>query len=310
LALHQLSGTGAIEVGGSGGLELTPPKISSVVPLTSTSVRVNFDTGMVDNTALSDPNSYSIAASGGAAAVAINAATPEIAPNPTYADLTITEMTDGGSYELTATTIEDPLGQEIDSSPIAFTGQGTDPQVSSALAVNSTKVRITFSEPMDRNGDELLSPANYSIAPTAGAAAVFVTSVVATEINPTEVELITSEMAEGGAYEVTVSDAGGIRDAAKNPLDSGFTTAAFTGKGAAPEVLRIVPISSTRVDVVFNEPMRDNADIRDPANYVWDPTLPAGDGIETISVLDFDTDTVQLVTSPQTEGVLYTLTIG
>ena len=50
--------------------------------------------------------------------------------------------------------------------------------------------------------------------------------------------------------------------------------------------------------------MKDNIDIRDATNYVWD------NGLVTLSVLDFDNDTVKLATSEQVEGLLYQLTIG
>lgn len=305
IAHHVLSGAGGPLVGGFGGLELTPPAFSSVVPTSSTTIRATFDSPMLNNLELSDPDNYDVSPTDGGAPVAVTAATPEGVAEPTYVDLVVTEMTDGEAYELAATTIEDTQGTEIDSTPFPFTGVGVAPQVSSAVAVNSTKVRVTFNEPMDQNGNELANPDNYSITPTgAGAVSVFVNEVIANGVNPSSVELVTSEMTDGEPYSVEVDSSGPIRDAAYNPLDSGFDSALFTGAGEAPEVLRVVPISSTRVDVVFNEKMRDNADIRDPANYVWDQ------GLVTVSVLDFDDDTVKLVTTEQEPGLLYELTIG
>lgn len=302
---HNLIVGGGPRVGGQLGLELTPPAITTAVPSASTTIRLTFDTGMLNNLALADPLNYAINSTGAGVAVAVNAVVPEAVAEPTYVDLTVTEMTNGEPYAAVAQVIEDPAGVTIDPTPTAFTGLGVAPRVSSAAAVNSTKVRVTFDEPMDRNGSELADLTNYSITPGgAGAVAVFINEVLFTGLNPTVVDLVTSEMTDGEPYDLAVDTSGNIRDAAENPLDAGFATAVFTGAGDAPELFQVEPISSTRVDVTFNETMRDNADIRDPASYAWD------NGLVTLSVLDFDTDTVKLVTSEQTEGLLYQLTIG
>lgn len=305
LARHVLGATGSILVTGSGGLELVPPTISTAVATSSTAVRASFDSPMLDNVALSDLTNYSISPTASGSPVAVTAVVPEAVAEPTYVDLTVTEMTDGEGYEVTAQTIEDVQGEEIDPGPTAFTGVGVAPRVGSAVAVNATKVRVIFDEPMDQNGSELADPTNYTITPAGpGAVAVFITSVIANGVTPTEVELVTSEMTEGESYIAEVDSSGPIRDAAFNPLNPAFDSTGFTGKGDAPEVARVVAISESRVDVVFNEKMRDNADIRDPANYVWD------NGLVTLSVLDFADDTVKLVTTEQVEGLLYRLTIA
>jgi hypothetical protein len=90
---------------------------------------------------------------------------------------------------------------------------------------------------------------------------------------------------------------------ARNHVDAGAYTASFTGDGDTPTVKLLIPQGANRVDVVFNEPMEDNTDIRNPAKYSFD------NGLTVVSVLEFDNDTVKLATSDQTPGTLYTLTI-
>lgn len=302
-----LTGAGDISVEGAGDLVPVLPTVLSVVALSPTVLRMTFDEPMVNNVALVDPANYSIASLAAGVAIAAQSVVAEAVAFPTFVDIATTEHTDAESYEASVTGITSQGAEPID--PIfnvgAYTGIGTEPRVSAVVALNATKVRVTFDEPMDLNGDELENPLNYTIAPTGGGANVFVSSVVIPAgANPSFVELVTSEMTDGAAYEVAVDSTGPIRDAAFNPLDSGFDTAAFTGAGDAPELASIVPVSSTRVDVTFNETMKDNADIRDPSNYVWD------NGLLTLDVLDFANDTVKLVTSEQVEGLLYQLTIG
>lgn len=305
--IRALAGAGEIRVEGEADLVPTLPTVLSVVPSSPTVLRMTFDEPMLNNTPLVDPANYTVTSLASGVSVAAVSVVAEAVTYPTFVDITTTEHTDGESYEASVSGITSQGAEPID--PVlnvgAYTGLGTDPQVAAAVALNATKIRVTFDEPMDLNGTELENPLNYTITPTGGGASVFVGSVVLPAgTNPSFVELVVSEMTDGGAYEVAVASAGPIRDAAFNPLDAGFDTAAFTGAGDAPLLLQIVPVSKTRVDVIFNETMKDNADIRDPSNYVWN------NGLVTLSVLDFTVDTLRIVTTEQTEGLLYQLTIG
>lgn len=283
-----------------------PPEITVAVT-GATTLRVNFSEAMGDTLEIDDPTSYSVSVdTEGAVGVAVSSAVREVATNPTYVDLTITEHTDGADYTLTvAAGVVDQQGDPVEE-PEPYVGQGVAPQVSSAVAINANKVRVNFDEPMDLNGGELAKAANYAItAQTAGAIPVNVVSVNAGPgTTPSYVELDTSEHTEGATYQVAVVTSGAIRDAAYNAIDAGAASDTYAGEGDAPTLLRVEPISSTRVDLVFSEVMRDNASIRDAAQYAWD------NGLITLAVLELDGDTVKLVTTEQTEGTLYTLTIS
>lgn len=305
--IRALTGAGAIRVEGQADLVPILPTVVSVVPSSPTVLRMTFDEPMLNNTPLVDPANYTITSLANGVPVAALSVVAEAVAFPTFVDITTTEHTDAESYQASVSGITSQGSEPID--PVlnvgAYTGIGADPQVAAAVALNATKVRVTFNEAMDLNGAELENPLNYTITPTAGGATVFVISVsVPAGVNPSFVELVVSEMTDGAAYQVEVASGGPIRDAAFNPLDAAFDTAAFTGAGDAPLLLRVVPLSKTRVDVSFNETMKDNADIRDPSNYVWD------NGLVTLNVLDFAANTVKLVTTEQVEGTLYQLTIG
>lgn len=284
-----------------------------VTVLSAIKFRVTFDQGMVNNAALSDPTSYNVTPQDGGVGVVATFVTPEAVAEPTYVEVDCTEMTDGAVYRL-------QLVPGIVSAAMGFpaigyddfTGQGVAPQVSGAQAVNSNKVRVTFDEPMDYNGDELTNPDNYQIAQIdPGAVAVVVNEVETYGTTPSYVDLVTSEMTDGKAYQVEVDSSGPIRDAAYNPLDAGSSTAGFTGTGQLPEVSKVEAVSEFRVDVTFTETMLDNSDLRDPSSYQWDL------GLETADVLDFtEGNKVKLVVrqtadpgSGMVPGQLYTLTI-
>lgn len=176
--------------------------------------------------------------------------------------------------------------------------------MSSVEVLSSTSIRLHFNEDMIKDS-ALLSPSNYALTPiTPGAAPLFFTSVEAPEGDnfPDYVDIAVSEMTDGASYQAEVSTSGPT-DKDSNFVDPLHNTANFTGEGDPPTVSSVVPISTNRVDVVFNEPMKDNTDIRDPSNYSWD------NGLTTLSVLDVVDETVQLVTGDQTPGTLYTLTI-
>src|SRR5690606_1945078 len=100
---------------------------------------------------------------------------------------------------------------------------------------------------------------------TPGAATPYVQSVEVPEgiTYPTYIDLLVSEMTIGASYEVVVSTAGPT-DRALNTVDPAGNTAAFSGVGANPLVSRVEAVGRNRADVIFNEPMRSNADIRDP----------------------------------------------
>lgn len=176
-------------------------------------------------------------------------------------------------------------------------------KVTDIAAITSTKVRVTFDRGM-LNNTALKNVGNYSISPqTPGAANLYLSSVEPeNKTYPTFVDIITSEMTDGAMYQGMVSSYGPI-DPEGVPVDANNNTYSYVGSGDLPTISQVIAISKNRVDVVFTENMKDNPDIRNPENYEFD------NGLITLEVLDMEADTVKLVTTDQTPGVLYTLII-
>lgn len=286
--------------------DIIQPQVSSAVPSSSTVVRISFDKPMANNAALVEPANYGFTPGAGGAAVTAIAVTPEATTYPNYVDVQTSEHTKDISYTVQVSNVTDRFNNLIDPAgdSAVYTGQGVLPQLSSVEVRSSTLLRLHFDEDMTLDA-ALVNPSSYTVVPiTPGAAPVFFTSVLTPEGDnfPNYVELPVSEMTDGATYEATVSTSGPV-DRALNTVDPANNDAQFTGVGVPPTVSRVISIGGNRVDVVFNEPMLDNADIRTPAKYQWD------NGLATLDVLDILVDTAQLVTSDQQEGVLYTLTI-
>lgn len=176
--------------------------------------------------------------------------------------------------------------------------------VASAVALTSRLVRVTFGQNMAKN-NLLTDPNNYMITEGLNAAPVYVQSVRSDpDATPEYVDLITSEMTNGADYtaEVNPGDGGPVDTEGDNIGE--LNSAAFVGKGDAPTITQVQAIGTNRVDVKFSESMLGNADIRDASRYSFN------NGLTVLEVLQVSGDTVKLLTSDQTPGTLYTLTIN
>jgi len=189
---------------------------------------------------------------------------------------------------------------------IAFTALAhgvTLVKVSAAESISSIKTKVTFDRSMTKNA-ALISKYNYQITTTTpGAIIPAISSVVAENVdNPTYVELNISEMTNAASYVVEVNPSGPV-DFNGNPVDPDNNDESFVGIGIAPYVHSVAAISENRADVIFSESMKDNDAIRDPNAYTFD------NGLSVLSVLEVSQETVKLVTSDQTPGLLYALTV-
>jgi len=178
-------------------------------------------------------------------------------------------------------------------------------KISNVEAYSTTKVRITFDRPMNKNS-QLLDDLNYMLTPSSTNAAPIYHSSIAAEsiVSPRYVDVVLdSEMTHGESYELEVATEDGPTSVDENPLDHTTHEATFTGLGVIPEILSVVAVGKNRVDVIFTEAMTDNSEIRSASNYSFDG------GLTVLDVLNVSSDTVQLATSDQTPGELYTLTV-
>jgi hypothetical protein len=178
------------------------------------------------------------------------------------------------------------------------------PRIESIVALNSTTVRLTFDRPMLKNLT-LSSVWNYSITPiTPGAANVYVSEITPRNVaNPTYVDIKISEMTGGATYNCAVNVVGPT-DLEGVYVDAAYDDMDFIGVGDAPTIARCIAIGANRVDVVFSEKIKKNLYVMDSSNYSFD------NGLVVLGVLNVDDNTVQLSTTDQAPGVLYTLTVG
>ncbi|MGB0715320.1 MAG: hypothetical protein ACPGXK_05545 [Phycisphaerae bacterium] len=184
------------------------------------------------------------------------------------------------------------------------------PTVTLVEAVSSTRILVSFSEPL-REGSA--NPANFSISP-----AISILGAEA-DVYGTQIALTTLPLAEGTNYTLTVQN---VQDLAGNTIAS--TTAAvnnqvnflFPGtaafdEGDAPRVVGAISTSHTSVVVTFSKRMGDSAESMASYSIVREGTDPAG-GLLTIDGAAFvsgsNRTAVELSTFPQDE-VLYLLKV-
>ena len=178
-------------------------------------------------------------------------------------------------------------------------------KVSSAVAINSTKIRVTFNRQMTSNSD-LTDLSNYTITSTGKGVTPYKKSAEAEDtLYPHYVDITVSEMTNGQPYSISVGTGiGGPIDRYGVRISSANNSSSFTGVGILPTIDHVEATSATTVKVVFSEAMEDNRAIRNKDNYSFD------NGLIVTAVTNVDSDTVYLTTSTQVAGLLYTLTIG
>lgn len=222
------------------------------------------------------------------------------------ARLTLSEMRGSQTYKITApegARSTEGLELDLDRLEATIVGLGRLPRVAGIELLSETRLRIRFDERM-RDDGALRSAQSYAIAPTTGGAPVFVGAAVPETVNGEirSVVIAMTEQTNGGAYAITVS--GDVVDYIGNSVDPSFSTVAFTGRGVAPAVMRIDGLSANRLDVFFTEPIRRNPFSLATSTYTFN------NGLSVLGVLAVDGNKVSLVTSPQTPGTTYTLSIG
>lgn len=221
---------------------------------------------------------------------------------PFRARLTVKEMLQGKTYSFLApSSIVDAAGNVISSTGRAFSfiGVGGRPSFMSIERISSRRLRAHFSEPMRDSGD-LRSAQSYSILPVGSGAPVFVGDVQPEHVDaPTYVDIDITEQTNSASYTL---GGGIITDIAGNVVTT--STVAFTGIGVGPKVAHVQAISANRVDVHLDEAIQVSADALNPAKYTW------SGGLTTVAVLGVFGSVVSLVTSDQTAGAVYTLTVS
>ncbi|MBI5095461.1 MAG: VCBS repeat-containing protein [Candidatus Hydrogenedentes bacterium] len=271
--------------------DATAPQVASATATSSTSVRVVFNEGMLNNAALTAAGNYVF--NNGLSASSVTRV------NATTVDVTTGEMKQDQSYTVTVSTAgpADLAGNlmSVSANTGVFTGIGVRPQVAFASATDSTKVNVVFSESMLNNA-ALTVAGNYTF--TGGLTATSVSVV-----NSTTVEVTVNEMTNGVSYTVTVSTSGPA-DLAGNTVSTSANSAAFTGAGRAPNVASAAAQNSTTVRITFDEAMLNSPALTTPANYNFTG------GLTVTSVTRADATNIDVTVSEMLQGQTYTATVS
>jgi hypothetical protein len=146
----------------------TPLKCINYVVPTYLNLRIYFIQAMNNNSALTSTSTYSISAlSGPAITPTVSLVTAESVTNPTYVDLTCSNLTHGQLYRVTITS---GVLRNGDLGPYYYDGLTADyygvsvgPDVITLVATSTTTMRLVFSNSMTVDGS-FLSPASYSFS--------------------------------------------------------------------------------------------------------------------------------------------------
>jgi hypothetical protein len=153
--------------------------VVSVEALDARTIRVTFAAPMIDNVALRNPNNYTFTPS-----LTVSEVEPEAAINPTYVDLHLATEMRSITYNYDFLTIH---AVDLDcSGDLTLTAQEVD----------STHVRITFSNAVENNG-ALRDPLHYSVSPMRAVSAVVVE-------NDTQVLITLQEMLQDEPYSIEI----------------------------------------------------------------------------------------------------------
>ena len=172
----------------------------------------------------------------------------------------------------------------------------TPPEILEAEVIDSTHLRITFSESIDRESAELEN--NYSIDKGVSIIEALLDS------NKMSVHLTTTAHQSGENYTLTVNH---IKDHAPIPneivADYKIQYNYIYQDREPPKVANVQLIYTTYLKVIFNEPV-DRESAENVLNY------SINGGIQVIdAVLDSDTKTIYLTTSEHQPNATYSLTI-
>ncbi|NQU45306.1 VCBS repeat-containing protein [bacterium] len=315
-ASNPLGGSGAGNGNFSGSdpytLERTPPSVLSIARVGSSPTNAS----LAQFTVLFDEsvNGVGIGDFGVSASGLVGATATGVSGSGDSRTVTVSTGSGAGTLDLNVAdddTIIDDVGNPL-GGPGAGNGDfhGSDPytidrespRVSSASALSSTAVRVTFHEPMTNNS-ALADAPNYVFSGDGAA----LTASSAVRINATEVAVTVNEMTNGASYLVEVNTGGaGPTDLLSNHVDPGSSSAAFSGLGTKPYVVSAAAQDANTVRVLFNESMTNDDALTSTALYTF-----SGGGVSLVvsAVTVTSSTAVDLTVNEMTGGASYTVQV-
>ena len=176
-------------------------------------------------------------------------------------------------------------------------GDTTPPVLVNVTPMGETQIDVIYSEAMDKASAETAS--NYAIS-----GGIQVIGAVLDQ-NESVVHLITSSHTKGVSYTLTVNN---VKDKAGNTIASGSSKSyklpdPNQSDTTPPELLYVVVVDLTHLDVIFNEAVS-----RSTAERVRNYEINNGINV-TQAVINENQSIVRLTTSQHVEGSTYTLIV-
>lgn len=280
------------------------PQISAASALTNSTIQVTFSEPM-RLLELSNSNNFFVASRDTGRKVAVTSSSPILDGDGYYRSTVLgiastSKMTNGGLHILEARSLYDVVGNGGQTASGSFVGMADLPRVLSCEVFEEERqLRVVFDSPMSPIW--AVAAGAYEIeSDQSGVPSGFYDKAVLSE-DQTAVTLDISELRIGAPYDIIATSI--VRDEFGNLVNSEYNSSSFTGVGNIPVLTRAVAVGQNRMDLVFSEPIRDNAQSRDVSRYTADG------GLSFLTVLAVDGDTVKLTTTDQTPGQNYTVTV-
>lgn len=286
---------------------MTLPRVASATAESSNRIIVQFSQAMTQNAELTDSTNYSITP---AIPDAANKTVTVLSVSSVAIDLTV-NMSAGETYTVEVSQeITNVLGQVLDFqyTTASFLGIGSNPRVTSAVALNAETIRCVFSEPMRLA--ELSDASNFFVASQETGRRVAITSSSPTLdgdgfYRETVLGIAgTSKMTNGGQHLLEARDLFDIVGNGGSP-----STTTFTGIAELPRVCECEVIAESRKLVVtFDSPMSETWLTAPGAFRITSEALGAPDGYYESSKLSSDKNSLTLEISELRIGAPYTVT--
>jgi hypothetical protein len=276
------------------------PTLTNTVALNATTIRATFSEPM-DVGSISSIARYAISSSSTSQLVTISALAPIDGGGELFnqVDITISsKMTDGGLHRLAINGMLDAAGnQQLSGEYFDFVGIAIQPRVLSA-SLSSVDELLTIA--FDSALQNLDSIGAYAIHSQLGAPPIYYGDITPAS-DRKSAKLKISTPLDGASYLIVASGVGLVDDFG-NTIDPSHNAAIFIGVSTPPTLTNAIAVGVNRLDLTFDRPIRDSAEVRDVAHY----GIP---GLTVVKVLSVESNIIKLSTTDQVSGTLYTLTI-
>lgn len=291
------------------GLDNTKPRLEYVISKNNTQVIAVFNEKM-DKISAENISNYSIAG--------LSVLNAKLDPDANAVTLTTTSQTAGTIYKLTASNVTDISGNIVDADYDEFQFGGIPPDTNKpyltyAKAIDSTTVKVNFSEPMD----ETLASSTYCyyLGPELG----YPTSVIkGSEFPDGMTWILTTKPQAAKVYKLIVSD---VTDTSGNVIDPERNEFPFPGIDTPdtvnPSISAATAINNNTVKIMFSEALKRSsikADAFTFSLYSGIDNSPAGitdNGAHPDSILVSDDNksvTVNFTDRHMAAGAVYKVT--